>query len=67
MTDIYELVGAAIGDIGHIRIAGGMFALCGTSIIGYIIGGRFFMPHQSNCNKCLKNYAARRKPRKVTR
>lgn len=59
-----EVVGQAIGAIAHIRIIGAGVTLCGLGTTGYLMGRRFFMPNQSNCDDCLDKY--KRKHRTVS-
>lgn len=55
-----EVVGQAIGAIAHIRAVGAGATLCGLGVgTLWLVGRRFFMPHQSNCDACLDEYKKR--------
>jgi hypothetical protein len=55
MSEIYEVVGVAIGGSSHLTVAGGIITLCGVACANWL-RKRYFLQRQVNCKDCRNEY-----------
>ena len=55
MSEIYEIVGVAIGESSHLATAGGIVTLCGIACVKWL-RKRYFLQRQVDCKDCRNEY-----------